>query len=46
MTNLRQPKRILRVTFPDGNSFCFKNATVTYIETLKQIDANRFPEIT
>lgn len=43
---LRRPKYILRITFPNGDSICFNNATATFIETLKQIGPKRFPEIT
>lgn len=42
----RSPKKILRVTFPNGTSICYNNATATYIETLKQIGADKFPLIT
>lgn len=42
----RRPKYILRVTFPNGDSICFKNATTTYIETLGRIGSERFPKIT
>lgn len=42
---LRKPKQILRVNFPDGNSICYNNATTTYIEVLKLIGVERFPEI-
>lgn len=41
----RNSKQILRVTFPNGNSICFNNATTTYIETLKQIGNEKFPNI-
>lgn len=45
MVVLRRPKYILRVTFPNGCSICFNNATTTYIETLRRIGPERFPEI-
>lgn len=43
--SLRQPNQRLRVTFPDGNSICFKNATTTYLEVLKRIGSDRFSKI-
>lgn len=42
---LRQPKQRLRVTFPDGNSVCFNNATTTYLETLKRIGSDELSKI-
>lgn len=33
----RSQKKILRVTFGDGTVFCYKSATMTYIETLRKI---------
>lgn len=41
----RLPKKRLRVTFPNGDSICYKSASITFIETLKRIGSNRFPEI-
>lgn len=44
-TKSRRSKQILRVTFPNGNSICFNNATTTYIEVLKQIGKENFSKI-
>ena len=41
----RAKKKYLRVTFPNGEMICYKNATSTMIEALKRIDSNRFPLI-
>ena len=30
----RAQKRIIRVTFPDGTIFCYKNATITFTEAV------------
>lgn len=38
-------KKKLKVTFPDGTVFCFKDAVFTVIETLKKIGSERFDEI-
>ena len=37
----RAQKRIIRVTFPDGTIFCYKNATITFTEALRKIGANK-----
>ena len=46
IVSLRGKKKFLRVTFPDERSICYSNATITFIEVLKQIGVKRFPEIT
>lgn len=41
----RSKRKIIRVTFPDGQRVCYANVTTTMIDVLKNIGANRFPEI-
>lgn len=41
----RAKKKYLRVTFPNGEEICYKNATSTMIATLKKIGKNNFPFI-
>lgn len=41
----RSRKKLLRVTFPDGEVICYKNSTTTMIATLKKIGAGRFSQI-
>lgn len=41
----RAPQQRIKVTFPDGESFCFKNAVDTFIATLKKIGSASFPLI-
>lgn len=43
---LRSKRKLLKVTFPNGKSFCYANVTSTMIEVLKEIGVDRFPEIT
>lgn len=45
--NIRQRKlrRLLRVTFPDGNVLCYKSATMTFVDALKMIAPERFQEV-
>ena len=42
----RAQKRIIRVTFPDGTIFCYKNATITFTEALRKIGADKVAEVT
>lgn len=35
-------RKRLRVEFPDGTIFCFKNATTTFIEAIKKIGPDVF----
>lgn len=42
---LRSKKKYLRVTFPDGEVICYKNATSTMIAALNRIGADKFPLI-
>ena len=35
----RSQKKILRVSFPDGTVFCYKNATITFTEAIRKIGA-------
>ena len=45
-TITRSPKKILRVKFTDGTIFCYKNATTTFVETLRKIGTDRLQSIT
>lgn len=36
----RSQKKILRVTFPDGTIYCYKNATITFTESLRKLGAD------
>lgn len=46
--NLREraAKKILRVTLADGRVICHKNATMTYVDALMDIDSSRYAEVT
>ena len=39
----RAKKKYLRVTFPNGEEICYKNATSTMIATLNKIGEDKFP---
>ena len=41
----RAKKKYLRVTSPNGNMICYKNATSTMIAALKKIGVDKFPLI-
>lgn len=41
----RAKKKLIRVTFPNGKMFCYKNVTSTMIAALNEIGEDRFPEI-
>lgn len=41
----RSAKKLLRVTFPDGKSFCYKSATMTFIEALRTIGIEKLRHI-
>lgn len=41
----RAKRKLLRVTFPDGEFFCYSNVTETLIAALRKIGSDRFPEI-
>ena len=45
--NVRQRKlrRLLRITLPDGKVLCYKSATMTFVEALQTIGAERFQEV-
>lgn len=43
---LRAPRKLIKVTFPNGKSFCYKNVTSTMIDSLIEIGSDRFKEIT
>lgn len=36
----RSQKKILRVSFPDGTVYCYKNATITFTEAIRKIGAD------
>ena len=38
-------RRLLRVTFPDEKVLCYKSATMTFVEALQTIGAERFQEV-
>ena len=42
----RAKRKVIRVTFPDGKSLCYRNVTDTFVAVLCEIGAERFPEIT
>lgn len=42
---LRSQKKQLRVTFNDGTVYCYKNATVTFIESLRKIGIDKLKDI-
>jgi hypothetical protein len=42
----RAKNSLLRVTFPDGKIICHKNATMTFVEALKEIGPENFEMIT
>lgn len=42
---LRAKKKLIRVTFPNGKVFCYKNVTSTMIAALNEIGEEMFPEI-
>lgn len=42
----RAKRKLLKVTFPNGKSICYKNVTTTMIDVLKEIGVDRFPQIT
>ena len=41
----RAKKKLIKVTFPSGKSFCYNNATTTMAAVLSEIGVERFPEI-
>lgn len=43
---LRSVRKLLKITFPNGKSFCYKNVTSTMIYSLIEIGSDRFNEIT
>lgn len=42
---IRAKKKLLRVTFPDGEVICYNNATSTMIAALNKIGSDKFPVI-
>lgn len=38
-------KKLIRVTFPDGTVYCYKNATVTFTEALRKLGADKVAEL-
>ena len=41
----RAKKKLIRVTFPDGEVICYNNATSTMIAALNKIGSDKFPSI-
>ena len=41
----RSKKKLIRVTFPDGEVICYNNATSTMIAALNKIGSDKFPAI-
>ena len=41
----RAKKKLIRVTFPDGEVICYNNATSTMIAALNKIGSDKFPAI-
>ena len=39
----KQPQSKIKVTYPDGESICFRNSKDTVIEVLKRIETERYP---
>ena len=37
----RSQKKILRVSFSDGTIYCYKSATLTFIEALRKLGADK-----
>lgn len=44
-TRSRSAKKLLRITFPDGKSFCYKSATMTFIEALRTIGIEKLQQV-
>lgn len=42
---LRAKRKYIKVTFPNGKTFCYANVTNTFIAVLKEIGSERFSEI-
>ena len=41
----RRLRRLLRVTFPDGEVLCYKSATMTFVEALQMISTDKLSEV-
>lgn len=41
----RQSQNRIRVTYPNGESICYRSSKETFIEVLKRIDPERYPEL-
>lgn len=41
----RSQKKILRVSFPDGVVYCYRNATITFTEAIRKIGADKVAEL-
>ena len=44
--NMSQGQKKLKVTFPSGNSYCYKYPVDTMVAVLNEIGVDRFPDIT
>lgn len=38
-------KKLLRVTFPDGSVLCYKNVTMTFVESLRKIGVEKLQDV-
>ena len=41
----RALRRLLRITLPDGKVLCYKSATMTFVEALQKIEADKLKEV-
>lgn len=41
----RALRRFLRITLPDGKVLCYKSATMTFVEALQKIEADKLKEV-
>ena len=41
----RAKNKLLRVTFPDGTTYCYSRASATLVATLAKIGSDKFPQI-
>lgn len=45
-TRGRSSNNYIRVTYPDGNSICYKSATMTFLEVLRRLSVEQLSSIT
>lgn len=41
----QSPKKLLRITFPDGVVICYKNVTMTFVEALRKIGVDKLQNV-